>query len=104
MNAGYQTVNDSSTAPLLHAQLMTFWSDGYVHNRIALKMPIDLRKTESTTSDWMYDLDVNVGFTPMGAGFSQFNSGYDNMLEEAKNKLVEQFNSSEFENHYNKIK
>lgn len=97
-SAGYRVVNDSSAAPHLNASLKKFWSDGYVHNRIALEMPMVLKKSENAISTWTYVLDVNEGFTPMGAGFSQFNAGYNKMLDVAKDKLIEQFNSSEFEN------
>ncbi|MCB2166822.1 MAG: hypothetical protein KQI78_04105 [Deltaproteobacteria bacterium] len=100
MSAGYRIVNDSSAAPHLQASLKKFWSDGYVHNRIALEMPIVLQKSENAASAWTYVLDVNEGFTPMGFGFSQFNAGYNRMLDVAKDKLIEQFTSPEFENLY----
>jgi hypothetical protein len=103
MSAGYQVVSDPSV-PHMSAQLTSFWSDGYVHNRIVMKMPLDLKKSADTAPAWTYDLDVNTGFTPMGAGFSQFNRGYNQMLNEAKDKLLEQFKSTEFEGQYRKLR
>lgn len=100
MSAGYKVVDDSSAAPHLRAQLKVFWSDGYQHSRMGLRMPIELRKSKKSIGVWAYELDVNTGFTVRSAGYKQFNSGYNKMLEVAKEKLVEQFKRTEFQSHY----
>ncbi len=71
---------------------------------MGMLMPLDLKKDEKTTPVWKYELDVNVGFTWKSAGFSQFNKGFNEMLEVAKEKLLEQFKSSEFEDQYRTLR
>jgi hypothetical protein len=104
MAAGYKVVGDSNRIPHLHAVLETFWSDGYQHSRMGMLMPLDLKKDEKTTPVWKYELDVNVGFTWKSAGFSQFDKGFSEMLEVAKEKLLEQFKSPDFENQYRTLR
>ena len=104
MAAGYKVVDDTSKVPHLNAALKTFWSDGYQHSRMGMLMPLNLKKNEKTNPVWKYDLDVNVGFTWKSAGFSQFDKGFSEMLEEAKEKLLEQFKSQEFEKQYRTLR
>ncbi len=100
MATGYKVVDHSNKTPQLHAVLRVFWSDGYQHSRMGILMPLELKKNEKSPPVWKYGLDVNTGFTVRSAGFRQFNQGYNKMLERTKDKLLELFNSKEFENKY----
>ncbi len=102
--AGYKVVNNSIQAPQLHAVLKIFWSDGYHHSRMGMRIPMELKKTERSRPAWEYDLDINTGFTWKSAGFSQFNAGFNKMLETAKEKLMEQFKSADFEKRYRMLR
>ena len=55
---------------------------------MGMLMPLDLKKDEKTNPVWEFELDVNVGFTWESAGFSQFDKGFSEMLEVAKEKLL----------------
>lgn len=103
MASGFKVVDESNDAPQLHAVLKVFWSDGYQHSRMGMLMPMELKNKESSPL-WKYDLDVNTGFTWKSAGFSQFNAGFNNMLDEAKDRLLQQFQSSQFADTYQKLK
>jgi hypothetical protein len=104
MAAGYKVVDHSNMTPQLHAVLKVFWSDGYQHSRMGILMPLELKKNEKSPPVWKYGLDVNTGFTAKSAGSRQFNQGYNKMLERTKDKLLELFNSKEFENKYRTLR
>jgi hypothetical protein len=98
--SGYKVVDAGSNAPQLHAELRVFWSDGYQHSRMGLQLPMELKKSLSSSPVWEHDLNINSGFTWKSAGFSQFNAGFNKMLEEAKIELLQQFQNSQFEKSY----
>ena len=102
--SGYKVVAASSSAPQLHAALKVFWSDGYQHSRMGMLVPMALKKPAESSPVWQYDLDINTGFTWKSAGFSQFNAGFNKMLESAKDALLEQFQGAEFEKKYSTLK
>lgn len=102
--SGYKVVDASSPAPQLHAVLKVFWSDGYQHSRMGLQMPLELKQRPASAPVWTHDLNINTGFTWKSAGFSQFNAGFNKMLEETKKDLLEQLQSSGFENSYKQLK
>ena len=104
MAAGYKVVDHSNKTPQLHAVLKVFWSDGYQHSRMGILMPLELKNNEKSPPVWKYSVDVNTGFTVKSAGFRQFNQGYNKMLERTKDKLLELFNSQEFENKYRTLR
>jgi hypothetical protein len=104
MAAGYKVVDHSNKTPQLHAVLKVFWSDGYQHSRMGILMPLELKNNEKSPPVWKYSVDVNTGFTVKSAGFRQFNEGYNKMLERTKDKLLELFNSQEFENKYRTLR
>jgi hypothetical protein len=104
MASGYKVVDESQKAPRLHAVLKVFWSDGYQHSRMGMRMPMALKKPAQSAAVWNYDLDINTGFTWKSAGFSQFNAGFNKMLEEARDALLEQFQDSQFEKRYRRLK
>jgi hypothetical protein len=104
MAAGYKVVDHSNKTPQLHAVLKVFWSDGYQHSRMGILMPLELKNNEKSPPVWKHRLDVNTGFTVKSAGFRQFNQGYNKMLERTKDKLLELFNSKEFENKYRTLR
>ncbi|MFH2045144.1 MAG: hypothetical protein ABIK92_08350 [Pseudomonadota bacterium] len=102
--AGYEVVDESSNAPVLHATLKSFWSDGYQHQRMYIKMQTELVKEIGSSPVWISFVDVNEGFTVKTAGFKQMNAGYEKMLETTKNKLLTDFNLKEFYTAYKSIK
>ena len=102
--AGYDVVDESNTAPMIHVKLKSFWSDGYQHHRMWLKMETELVKKIGSSPAWMSFTDVNEGFTVRTAGFEQMNAGFDKMLETTKKKLLTDFNLKEFYEAYMSIK
>jgi hypothetical protein len=104
MASGFKIVDAGSDVPRLDTVLKVFWSDGYQHSRMGLQLPMKLKKGAATPAAWKYDLNINTGFTWKSAGFSQFNAGFNKMLEDAKKELLQQFQSSEFEESYKKLK
>jgi hypothetical protein len=102
--AGYEVVGGDADAPQLDAVLKVFWSDGYQHSRMAMVVPMELKRHETSAPIWRYTLDINTGFTWRSAGFSQFNRGFDNMLNTAKDRLIEQFQHNDFKKQYQMVK
>ena len=97
--AGYEVVEQSDNVPQLHVALQSFWSDGYVHNRMWMSMVTELKGDMNSAPVWQYALESNVGIT-MTVGYGQFDKGFTRMLEDAKQKLIFEFNDSRFYNSY----
>lgn len=101
--SGYDVVDESNKAPVLHATLNDFWSDGYAHNRMVIKMRVELVKEIGSPPLWISFVDVNEGATAVWS-VRDFGRGYNKMLETTKNKLLTDFNLKEFYNAYISIK
>lgn len=100
--AGYEVVPADADADTLQldAVLKVFWSEGYQHSRMAMVVPMELRRHETSAPVWRYNLDINTGFTWRSGGFSQFNKGFDKMLDTAKERLIEQFQHNDFKKQF----
>jgi hypothetical protein len=70
---------------------------------MGLQLPMELKKSSSSSPVWEHDLNINTGFTWKSAGFSQFNAGFNKMLEEAKIELLQQFQNSQFQKSYKNL-
>lgn len=101
---GYEVIDDPSRAPRLHAVVNVFWSDGYQHSRMGLLMPLALGQDADGPPVWDHSVDINTGKTWGMGGFSQFNQGFNHMLEAARDDLLKQFGSQEFGNAYRSLK
>jgi hypothetical protein len=101
--AGYKVAEASSNAPLLHAILKVFWSDGYQHSRMGLLLPMVLKQDPAAPAQWEHVVDINTGMTWGMGGFSQFNEGFNKMLEGARNDLIEEFGKPEFTSAYKSL-
>jgi hypothetical protein len=93
--AGYRVVQRADGVPILHAMLLGFWTDGYQHSRLSLTMPMELKAHEDSEPSWTYDLKSNIGVT-WSAGYGQFDRGFSRLLEDAKQKLIVEFNDPGF--------
>jgi hypothetical protein len=97
--AGYRVVQGSGGIPQLHVLLQTFWTDGYQRSRMGLTMPMKLGGDEGSAPAWSYLLDANIGVT-WTAGYRQFDRGFSKLLEDAKHKLIAEFNDPRFRSSY----
>ena len=93
--AGYKISGQPDSAPQLHVVLQTFWSDGYQHSRIWTKIPVELKKDESSQPVWKHIFESNIGVT-WTAGYGQFDKGINSMLDEVKNKMITEFKDPKF--------
>jgi hypothetical protein len=94
--SGYKVVEPSDNAAQLCVTLRSFWSDGYQFNKMYLEMVTELKKDPSASPVWSYELnsDAAVIWT---IGYNQIDKGFTKLLEDAKEKLLVQFESSEFQ-------
>lgn len=97
--AGYEVVEQSNNVPQLYVVLQSFWSDGYQHNRMWMTMFTELKNDINSPPVWRYEFESNVGVT-WTAGYGPFDKGFNRMLEDAKQKLIDQFKGSKFHNSF----
>ena len=93
--AGYNSVEQSENVPQLHVFLESFWSDGYQMSRTSMKLLMELRKSPTSPALWSQPLlsDAVVMWT---AGTGPMEKGYNQVLEDAKQKLITYFKDSKF--------
>jgi uncharacterized lipoprotein YajG len=99
---GYKVVDQSAGVPGIYASLEEFWGDGYMHYKMSLTIPVELKKGESSSSVWSKTIKSKAGVTLMW-GPSELNKGYRDMLEEATRQFRLLFQSPEFQNSYRTI-
>jgi hypothetical protein len=93
--AGYEVVEQSDNLPRLVVDLQSFWSDGYQHNRMWLSMVTALKSNSQAQPVWSKEIESNVGITWL-VGYGTFDKGFTKLLEDAKQKLMVSFNTSDF--------
>jgi hypothetical protein len=98
--AGYKVSDQPSNFPQLHVVIETFWSDGYVHSNIWTNLPSELKKDQNSPPVWQHNFESSSGAT-WTAGYGPFEKGINNMLEDVKVKMLNEFKSPEF---YNSLK
>ena len=96
--SGYNVIDQSDGVPQLNVMIKSFWTDGYVHNRMDLNAPMELKKNDDSVPTWVYILESNEGVTLWG--LSDLQKGFSKMLNKAKEKLIEQFKDPEFHGSY----
>ena len=93
--AGYESVEQAENVPQLHVFLESFWSDGYQASRTSMQLLMELRKSPTSPALWSQPLlsDTVVMWT---AGTGPMEKGYNQVLEDAKQKLITHFKDSKF--------
>ena len=100
--SGYRVIDQQVGVPGIYAVLQEFWGDGYMHYKMSLTVPLNLKKGENYPSVWSFSISSRGGVTLMW-GPSELNKGYKKMLEDATPQLISQFRSPEFQNSYRSI-
>jgi hypothetical protein len=101
--AGYTVVENNSSIPQMYVALKSFWSDGYQYSRMWLTMSIELKKNEGSRSVWLHNFESGEGIVwTIGSG--KFDEGFTNMLEHAKEQLINQFDNLNFQKSYASLK
>lgn len=97
--SGYAVSENAVGAPLMQVALNSFWSDGYQHSRMWLKMVVELKKDSNSQPFWQRDFESNVGIT-WTVGYGKFDQGFTDLLEDAKQQLIKTFEDSKFRKSY----
>ncbi len=100
--AGYKVVDRPGRVPTIYAVLQEFWGDGYMHYKMSLTIPVELKKGENSRSVWSETVKSKGGVTLMW-GPSELNKGYRSMLEDATRQFTLKFQSPEFQSSYRSI-
>lgn len=95
--SGYEVVESSDNAAHLYIALRSFWSDGYQYNKMNMTMATELKNDPNASPVWSYELKSDAAVT-WTIGYGQLDKGFTILLEDAKKKLMAQFESSEFHN------
>jgi hypothetical protein len=93
--SGYEVVESSNNVARLYVDLRSFWSDGYQFNKMYMAMITELKNNPNASPVWSYELKSDAA-VPWTIGYGQFDKGFTKLLEDAKKKLMTQFESSEF--------
>jgi hypothetical protein len=95
--SGYEVVESSNDVVHLFVDLRSFWSDGYQYNKMYMAMITELKNNPNASPVWSYELKSDAA-VPWTIGYGQMDKGFTKLLEDAKKKLMDQFESSEFHN------
>jgi uncharacterized lipoprotein YajG len=95
--SGYEVVESSNNVAHLYVDLRSFWSDGYQYNKMYMAMITELKNDPNASPVWSYELKSDAAVT-WTVGYGQLDKGFTKLLEDAKKKLIAQFESSEFHN------
>jgi hypothetical protein len=90
--AGYSVVNADGRVPTVHAQIEELWSDGYIHYEMSLQLAVQM-------NNWRFPLEIKSQVT-LQLSAAELNSAYTQLMNEAAQKLVEQFKSDRFKKGY----
>ena len=101
--AGYEVKEGEANVPQLRVTLKSFWSDGYQHSRMWIVMAAQLKKNMNSQPVWENEFETNVGIT-WTVGYSKFDQGFNDMLEDAKQQLITRFEDPKFHNSYQSLK
>jgi hypothetical protein len=95
--SGFEVVESSNNVAHLFVDLRSFWSDGYQYNKMYVAMITELKNNPNASPVWSYELKSDAA-VPWTIGYGQLDKGFTKLLEDAKKKLMAQFESSEFHN------
>jgi len=101
--AGYRVVEPAAGVPQVHAALEAFWTDGYQHSRMVVKLPLSLRRDTSSPPVWSHPVESNTGVT-WTAGYGQFDRGFTRALEEASEEMRAAFSGPSFGEGYGALR
>ena len=97
--SGFEVVESSNNVAHLIVDLRSFWSDGYQYNKMYVAMITELKNNPNASPVWSYELKSDAA-VPWTIGYGQIDKGFTKLLEDAKKKLMAQFESSEFHNSF----